>query len=690
MLGRPGNHASAVLRLCLPTALFSAFLNNTPIVAMLLSVTEQWCARAGLNPAVLLMPLSFASILGGLTTLIGTSTNLVLNSQLEADPDAPCAPFGFFTMTPAALPAALAGCVLLSLLAPPLLGSSAGCCSGGIAGGDQESGANGGDAQPVASGGFAAAAFRGYRLDVVVMSGCELIDEPVASLVRLAGSASSAAKSPPAAPSSQRGRSETVDAEANSNGGVRAESPDPVAAAGPTILAVLGVTRANGSVIDMTQTGPFGVRFHVDDVVHLCCAAQVVPRLRRVKALKATPEEASLALGDKRRHRCLHEAVLAATSPLVGLDVSTATSNPLLDHTAVWGVQRARTPAARAAARSSRNVSGLLSSGPIPSGPLSSLGLSSSVGGLSPTASVSLRHIVNLPSRDASLITNDSAASEQARSIAGGASGRHGGGGGRAFAADTEPLRVGDTLLLEADESFSARRGTDPHYALLNIVPASMPPRESTSKDTMRLVAALGCLVALLALSATDTVQLLPLALLLAFFLVSIKCLTPDQAWRSINYRVLLTIMCSFGLGSALSNTGVSNVIASALRPIGEDGGPLVFLLAVFFLTSILSCIVSNSATVVLLYHVLRLVRIPHLHPAQPLLALMLGASCAFATPIGYQTNLMVLTRGGYRFGDFGLLGGLLTIVVGVTAALCIWMLPESMLPAARNITTAG
>ena len=78
LLGKPSGHVSAIVRLCVPTALFSAFLNNTPIVAMLISVTEAWCARTGLTPSVLLMPLSFASILGGTTTLIGTSTNLVL------------------------------------------------------------------------------------------------------------------------------------------------------------------------------------------------------------------------------------------------------------------------------------------------------------------------------------------------------------------------------------------------------------------------------------------------------------------------------------------------------------------------------------------------------------------------------------------------------------------------------------
>jgi Na+/H+ antiporter NhaD/arsenite permease-like protein len=87
MLGSPTSTRVAVLRLCLPVAFASAFLNNTPIVAMLISVCEGWAARNGLSIHALLMPLSFAAMLGGMCTLIGTSTNLVLNSQIENDPE---------------------------------------------------------------------------------------------------------------------------------------------------------------------------------------------------------------------------------------------------------------------------------------------------------------------------------------------------------------------------------------------------------------------------------------------------------------------------------------------------------------------------------------------------------------------------------------------------------------------------
>ena len=125
------------------------------------------------------------------------------------------------------------------------------------------------------------------------------------------------------------------------------------------------------------------------------------------------------------------------------------------------------------------------------------------------------------------------------------------------------------------------------------------------------------------------------------------QVITVEQAWNAIHHRLLLTIAASFSLGAALRNTHVSANIASALIATHIVLGPFGFLLAIFICTSLLSCVVSNSATVVLLYSVLREVDVPGLGVRQMLTSMMLGASCAFATPIGCNTNLMVLSAGG-------------------------------------------
>ena len=84
VLGRPAGHRLAQLRLMLPVAGLSAFLNNTPVVAMFIPVVTEWGRRIRIQPSQLLIPLSYASIFGGICTLIGTSTNLVVNGMVQA------------------------------------------------------------------------------------------------------------------------------------------------------------------------------------------------------------------------------------------------------------------------------------------------------------------------------------------------------------------------------------------------------------------------------------------------------------------------------------------------------------------------------------------------------------------------------------------------------------------------------
>ena len=85
ILGRPRSVADAQVRIMLPTIFLSAFLNNTPVVAVLLPVLNDWAKKAQLSVSKLMLPLSYAAILGGMCTLIGTSTTLVLNKKLQDD-----------------------------------------------------------------------------------------------------------------------------------------------------------------------------------------------------------------------------------------------------------------------------------------------------------------------------------------------------------------------------------------------------------------------------------------------------------------------------------------------------------------------------------------------------------------------------------------------------------------------------
>ncbi len=117
-LGKGDRRRWALTRLVAPTAAASAFLNNTPIVAMLVPQVSDWADRRGQSPSRYLMPLSFAAMLGGMVTVIGTSTNLVISGLLEAEGQAPLA---MFEITKLGLPVALGGCLILVILAPLLL-----------------------------------------------------------------------------------------------------------------------------------------------------------------------------------------------------------------------------------------------------------------------------------------------------------------------------------------------------------------------------------------------------------------------------------------------------------------------------------------------------------------------------------------------------------------------------------------
>jgi di/tricarboxylate transporter len=117
-LGRNGRAHGALLRLVVPTAAASSFVNNTPIVAMLVPQVSDWAERRGQSPSRYLMPLSFAAILGGVVTTIGTSTNLVVSGLLEASGEPP---LGMFEISAVGIPVAVVGLVALVLFAPLLI-----------------------------------------------------------------------------------------------------------------------------------------------------------------------------------------------------------------------------------------------------------------------------------------------------------------------------------------------------------------------------------------------------------------------------------------------------------------------------------------------------------------------------------------------------------------------------------------
>lgn len=226
-------------------------------------------------------------------------------------------------------------------------------------------------------------------------------------------------------------------------------------------------------------------------------------------------------------------------------------------------------------------------------------------------------------------------------------------------------LRAGDTLLLEAHPEFADRHRNSRDFFLVSRVEDSAPARHE------RAWVALGILGLMVLTAGLDWLSMLNAALVAGALMLLTGCCSWSAARRNIDWQVLLVIGASFGLGSAMEKTGAATAIASGvLGPAAYH--PWVALALLYGLTMLFTEVMSNNAAAVLVFPIAmataKTLGVSHL---PFLMAIMIAASCGFATPIGYQTNLMVYGPGGYRFTDYLRFGGLLNLLVWViTVAL--------------------
>jgi di/tricarboxylate transporter len=149
-------------------------------------------------------------------------------------------------------------------------------------------------------------------------------------------------------------------------------------------------------------------------------------------------------------------------------------------------------------------------------------------------------------------------------------------------------------------------------------------------------------------------------------------CLRVSEARNALDLRVLLTIAGAVGLGLALVDSGAAEMIAdAAVVQFGQR--PYVLLLVVYLVTVVFTELISNNAVPAMLLPVaIAVAASSGFHPRPFIMAITLAASLSFITPIGYQTNLMVMGPGGYRPSDFVRCGLPLALVVAVTSLLLI------------------
>ncbi len=232
--------------------------------------------------------------------------------------------------------------------------------------------------------------------------------------------------------------------------------------------------------------------------------------------------------------------------------------------------------------------------------------------------------------------------------------------------ADVE-LHYGDTLLVEGPESAMNRLRGNRDFLLLLDVP-------QTAKRRRKQALAVGAIGLVVGLAAMNVLPIGALAVMAAVAVVATGCLDVDEAYAAVDWKIIFLIFGMLALGTALEKTQGAELAAHTLiRGLG-GWGPLVVLSAVVLLTSALTNFLSNNAVAVLLTPVaVQAATAMQVNPRPFLIAVALGASACFATPIGYQTNTLVYGAGGYKFRDF--------IKVGLPLNLLFCLLAVYLIP---------
>ncbi len=221
-------------------------------------------------------------------------------------------------------------------------------------------------------------------------------------------------------------------------------------------------------------------------------------------------------------------------------------------------------------------------------------------------------------------------------------------------------LRVGDTLLLEARPDFIDQQGRSRDFLLVSEVGGFHPPNYKGAP------VALAITIGMVALAASGMLSMLEAALVAAGLMIVSGCTSGQEARQAPDWQVLVVIATSFGIGAALQKSGAAGVLADGI--IGLAGGnPWTTLVLVFTATALLTAVATNNVAAVLAFPI-ALSAAHHMNvDVMPFaITIMVAASASFATPIGYQTNLMVYNAGGYRFVDFVRIGVPLTLLVGL------------------------
>jgi di/tricarboxylate transporter len=232
-------------------------------------------------------------------------------------------------------------------------------------------------------------------------------------------------------------------------------------------------------------------------------------------------------------------------------------------------------------------------------------------------------------------------------------------------------LRSGDTLLIEAERyKLDSLRQLQLHgrntFLIVNEVGFE-------KFKTDKIVYVLAAMVGIVLLAAFNILPIMVAALLGSIFLITTNCISMEEAYKAIDWKVIFLLAGAMSLGVAMDNSGASALISKLLIDGLGQWGPSAIVSILYLVTVLITSVMSNNASAVLLAPIAIAAAIAmEVDPRPFLMAITFAASSSFLTPIGYQTNTMIYGAGKYKFMDFVIVGGPLNLIFWIIATFMI------------------
>ena len=239
----------------------------------------------------------------------------------------------------------------------------------------------------------------------------------------------------------------------------------------------------------------------------------------------------------------------------------------------------------------------------------------------------------------------------------------------------SEPLRIGDTLLLIGPWKDIERLRSDTSDLLILNLPAEL---DEVLPVAGKAPQALFCLVLMVGLMVSGIVPNVQAALIACLLMGALRCIDLDSAYRSIHWKSLVLIVGMLPFSIALQRTGGVDLAADGLMALTGGAGTYAVLGSLFAITALIGLFISNTATAVLMAPVaLAIADDLQASPYPFAMIVALAASTAFMTPISSPVNTLVVAPGNYAFGDFVRVGVPFSVIVMIVSVILVpWLLP--------------